>query len=311
MRPDYNNYCLMPEVRCQTGVRCSPRSASQRSRFVWETIVTNPVQGFTLFLIRNLRTVIFAVVAFGAITMMEVQLTAQTFTVLHSFTGGSDGANPYAGLTLDVAGNLYGTTYYGGDGNGTAGSGAVFKLAYRNSGWILTPLYSFAGGSDGANPYGGVIFGPDGSLYGTTYADGQTCSLSSGCGTVFNLKPTATACTSALCAWTETVLHRFAGGDDGGKPTGDVIFDQAGDMYGSTYGGISVPGTPGTVYELIPSNGGWMESVLNDFPCCNQNDGTPWGGVISDRSGNLYGATPGGGMEPASGLGSLAVQFSN
>ena len=214
---------------------------------------------------------------------------AQTFTVLHSFAGGLDGTNPLAGLAIDRSGNLYGTTVRGGAGQ----NGVVFKLAYKGSSWILTPLYSFAAGSDGASPYAAVIFGPNGTLYGTT-ADGGArgdCGAD-GCGTVFNLTPSATVCKTALCPWTETVLYRFDGGSDGGVPSSPVIFDQAGNIYGTTYVGGS--SNSGTVFKLAPSNGDWTESVLHNFG--GGNDGTyPTAGVVLDHAGNIFGATYEGG----------------
>ena len=156
---------------------------------------------------------------------------AQTFTVLHNFTGGQDGANPWAGLTMDKAGNLYGTTYGGG-----AGYGTVYELKHKGQGWVFGPLHSFAGGSDdGAYPwYGALVFGPDGSLYGTTLAGGGGSNCDGvGCGTVFNLKPSSIACKTTLCPWTENVLYRF---DyyDGAYPSGELAFDQAGNLYGTT-----------------------------------------------------------------------------
>src|SRR5271157_4784768 len=161
---------------------------------------------------------------------------AQTYTVIHNFTGGADGAYPVAGLTMDRAGNLYGTT----SGGGASGNGTVFRLSYKGSGWVLNPLYRFAAGNDGLDPRTRVVIGPDGSLYGTTSAGGGTaCNFGYGlgCGTVFNLKPSAKACTSALCSWTEIVLYRFSG-TDGALPLGDVVFDQAGNLYGTTaFGG--------------------------------------------------------------------------
>jgi len=111
---------------------------------------------------------------------------AQTFTVIHNFSSGNDGANPRGGLSMDRAGNLYGTAGSGG----TYGAGTVFKLSYKNSVWVLSPIYEFAGGTDGAVP-SGVVFGPDGSLYGTTYLGGErndNCFFGS-CGTVFRLTP--------------------------------------------------------------------------------------------------------------------------
>ncbi|MGO9302994.1 MAG: choice-of-anchor tandem repeat GloVer-containing protein [Candidatus Korobacteraceae bacterium] len=99
------------------------------------------------------------------------QAHAQTFTVLHTFSG-SDGAYPFGTLTMDRDGNLYGTTYNGGSGCNGIGCGTVFKLTHKNSGWILTPLYNFQGGDDGEFPTGGVTIGPDGDLYGTTNVGG-------------------------------------------------------------------------------------------------------------------------------------------
>src|SRR5271165_1096627 len=210
---------------------------------------------------------------------------AQTFNVIHNFTGGQDGANPLAGLTIDRGGNLYGTAYRGG-----AGYGTVYKLAHKGSGWTFNPLYAFAGGSDGAHPYGRVIFGGNGTLYGTT-SEGGNSSCSGGCGTVFNLKPPATACKSALCPWTEIVLYRFTG-TDGAGPSGDLIFDQAGSLYGTTYvgGGMGGPDGAGVVYKLTAAG---VESTLYIFPETGCTDGAdPVGaGVVFDNMGNLYGTT--------------------
>ena len=230
---------------------------------------------------------LFAALVLALVAIQSAQ--AQTFNVIHSFTGGGDGT-PEAGLTMDKAGNLYGTTSGGSNGNGMA-----FKLSYNGSGWLLTPLHSFAGGNDGANPYARVIFGPDGSLYGTTFrGGGGACSdlYGVGCGTVFKLRPPAAACKTALCPWKETVLYRFTGGSDGAYPyLGDLVFDQAGNLYGTTlHGGISScsGGGCGTVYKLSPSNGSWTLSVLYSFAGGNDG-GQPGAGVIFDKAGNLYG----------------------
>jgi len=218
------------------------------------------------------------------LALFGTALQAQTFTVLHQFTGGADGANPRAGLTMDAAGNLYGTTYYGGNGNGVSGAGTVFELTRRHSGWTFNPLYKFGGGSDGANPYAGVVFGPDGTLYGTTYDGGGNNN-----GTVFNLRPPPTVCTSALCPWTEVVIHRFAGGADGGGPMGSLTFGPLGEFYGSTQG---TPNGSSIAYEFEPLlHGGWTESILYYFDGMD----VPWGGLTLDGSGNLYGLTPLGG----------------
>jgi uncharacterized repeat protein (TIGR03803 family) len=209
---------------------------------------------------------------------------AQSFKVIYPFTGGLDGANPFAGLTMDKAGSLYGTTY-----DGSAGYGTVFKLKHTGSSWVLSPLYSFQGRNDGANPQARVVFGPNGSLYGTTSTGGKNFS-----GTVFKLAVPPSACKTALCPWFETVLYRFTGGDDGANPQyGDLVFDQAGNVYGTTVNGGS--NNVGTVYELTPSGGSWVESVIHAFNF-NGNDGNrPFSGVILDKAGNLYGTTSSGG----------------
>src|ERR1035437_3805485 len=119
---------------------------------------------------------------------------AQRFSVIHSFTG-HDGSDPIARPTIDRAGNLFGTTYAGGG----SGEGEVFKLTRTSRGWVLTPLYSFVGGSDGMRPTTSVVFGPGGSLYGTTHGGGDTaCNGGYGCGTVFKLTPPLTVCKNAL-----------------------------------------------------------------------------------------------------------------
>ena len=246
-------------------------------------------------IISRAATVALAIATVFALTVVLTQSAqAQTFKVIHTFTGGADGRGPYAGLTADAAGNFYGTT--GGYGTG----GTAFKLSKKGSGWVFNPLYAFRGGSDGAYPTARVIFGPDGSLYGTT-VEGGVNGCFNGCGTVFNLKPPATACKTALCPWTETVLYRFTGGSDGGQPSGvDLTFDQLGNIYGTTGAGgyqggdCSASGGCGVVFELTPSNGGWTESVIYTFT--GGSDGaSPAAGVIFDQAGNLYGTTWTGG----------------
>jgi uncharacterized repeat protein (TIGR03803 family) len=228
-----------------------------------------------------------------ALTLVLSQVAkAQVFSVLHAFTGGIDGAFPTAGLTIDQAGKLYGTSANGGHTGGNCparGCGTVFRLS--NTG-VLTTLYTFQGGNDGAIPLARVIFGRDGSLYGTTSEGGG-----SGWGTVFKLNPPATFCRTVLCPWTETVLYRFTGGSDGAGPgPGDITFDQAGNLYGTTEGGgiYNCGGNPcGTVYKLTKSTG-WTESVLHSFAGPPDGD-TPESGVIFDTAGKLYGTTAFGG----------------
>ncbi len=230
------------------------------------------------------------------ISVFATQLPAQTLTVLHAFTGGRDGAIPLAGLTMDASGNLYGTASKGG-----AGYGTVYKLKHAGAGWTLSPLYSFQSGADGAHPVARVVFGPNGTLYGTTEYGGTIGDCTNGCGTVFNLQPQPTACTSVLCPWIESILERFT---TLAFPESEVTFDSAGNIYGTTYtggrlvagGGNGCSGDCGAVYELVPSGGSWTLNLLYSFYGAEYSDGEePVGGVTFDNAGNLYGGTSQGG----------------
>ena len=222
---------------------------------------------------------------------------AQTFNILYSFGEGGDvGQYPFAGLVMDQAGRLYGTNFFGGE----HGFGTVYGLARAGSGWIATGLYSFqgqeVGGTDGAYPESNVTFGPDGTLYGTTAFGG--IGDNEGHGTVFNLRPPATVCKTALCPWTETVLYRFTGGSDGGfgeglQSYGDaLVFDHAGNIYGTTPMGGAHGG--GVVFRLTRSGDSWTESVLWSFTG-GSGGTTPLSGVVFDSAGNLYGTAAFGG----------------
>jgi uncharacterized repeat protein (TIGR03803 family) len=216
---------------------------------------------------------------------------AQSFTVLHNFAGEQDGSQPVAGLTMDRGGNLYGMASAGGNGYGTA-----FKLTHKNSAWILSPLYSFAGGNDGAGPVTAPVIAASGALYGSTAAGGGgSCAEIyeySGCGTIFNLTPGVSVCKAALCPWTETVLYRFSGGSNGAYPIGKLLFDQSGNLYGTSFDYLQF-GSSGTVFELTQSGGDWTKNVLHHF---TGSDGEyPLAGVIFDPSGNLDGTTYYGG----------------
>jgi uncharacterized repeat protein (TIGR03803 family) len=180
-------------------------------------------------------------------------------TVLHSFMGGTDGANPYAGVTLDSAGNLYGTT----SGGGSSGAGVVYKVDPSGH---ETVLYSFTGGADGGDPLAGVILDSAGNLYGTTYQGGSLYS-----GVVFKVDPTGH----------ETVLFTASSGLSWQQPTAGVIFDAAGNLYGTTYNGSNV-------YKLDPAGN---ETVLYTFGSGPYDGSNPWAGVILDSAGNLYGTT--------------------
>jgi uncharacterized repeat protein (TIGR03803 family) len=227
-----------------------------------------------------------------ALCFTAVMAQAQTYSVLHDFSGYAGGSEPVAGLTMAGPGNFYGTTAYGGSQD----AGTVFNLRHAGSGWIVTFLYAFQGGySDGAEPDAPVTIGPDGSLYGTTY-EGGSARCAPGCGTVYKLTPPPSFCRSASCPWTETVLYFFQDTDGAGPAGGKLIFDQAGNLYGTTYYG----GTNGwgTVFELTPSSGSWTETVLHSFS--GDEDGFfPWSGVISDSASNLYGTTESGGANSA------------
>ena len=249
------------------------------------------------------RAVAFALAIALAVAVTAPAAHAQTYTVLHTFTGEADGGTPAAGLTMDAAGDLYGTAYFGGltADNCYSSCGIVFRMARARQGWVLKPIYTFTGGDDGGNPDASVAFGPDGTLYGTTFSGGGVSCPSGfglGCGIVFNLRPSPSACKSALCPWSETVLHRFAGGSqDGALSGGAVVFDQAGNLYGTAYeGGYYSTNCAwgdewcGVIFKLTPSNGGWTESLPHIF--AGGTDGAnPDAGLVLDATGNLYGTT--------------------
>lgn len=238
------------------------------------------------------KSLAFAVLLAGCLTL-AVSLQAQTYGVLYNFNGGAAGSQPVGGLTMDAAGNFYGTTQLGGDAS--CNCGTVFKLTYKNATWIHTVLYAFRNGQDGSQPRARVVFGPDGALYGTTFTGGagQLC-----CGTVFRLTPPPTACPATSCPWKLTSLYIFSGGYDGASPGyGDLVFDQTGAIYGTTYNGGSsgiCPGDCGVVFQLAYSGSVWHDTTLYSFT--GQSDGgLPLGGVVFDGSGNLLGTTSIGG----------------
>jgi uncharacterized repeat protein (TIGR03803 family) len=235
-----------------------------------------------------------------ALFLLVQPLPGQTFSVIHDFTNGSDGGNPVTGLTVAGTDTFYGTARTGGSTN----NGLVFKLSHRGSGWVLVPIYTFQGGMDGANPFAAAAIGPDGRLYGTTEnGGGGNCSgFGSGCGTIYALAPSANASGNALGSWTETVLYRFQGGYDGADPFGMLVFDRAGNAYGTTQiGGSSTQCLPagtgcGTAYELSGAGDNWAKTILWSFG--HGFDGVePFNGLQFDTSGNLYGTTFVGGTD--------------
>jgi hypothetical protein len=228
---------------------------------------------------------VFRLEIFIALLLFAAVAQAQTFQVLHSFSGGDDGANPEDGLTMDASGNLYGTASAGGIRQsgcsnfwGSYGCGNVFELKAYGSSWVAKPLYEFKGGSDYGNPGRGVVFGPDGALYGVTGYD------------VFRLAPPPTFCPTWACSWQETVLHQFSGSGDGSGPSSRLVFNSAGNIFGVTYFGG--PYNNGTIYELSHNGGGWTESIIYAFNSQGGlGQGLPEGNIVFDPAGNLYGTT--------------------
>jgi uncharacterized repeat protein (TIGR03803 family) len=246
-------------------------------------------------------------------------------TVLYTFTGGADGGQPaYSGLIFDKSGNLYGTACCGG----ANGHGVVFELSPVGNSWTETVLYSFTDGMDGASPFGSLVMDTAGNLYGTTLEGGVGKH-----GIVFELSPSGSGWTEQVISavsptyfggltldvpgnifggaargakvgelrpngrggWNPTLIHTFTGTpNDGSDAQGTVVFDRAGNLYGTT----SVGGTEnyGTVYKLSPEkNGKWTEKILYSFN--GGTDGrTPAAGVVLDAAGNIYGVTEGGGQ---------------
>lgn len=272
------------------------------------------------------RSFLALIVVLGFAGFANSSVQGQTFSVVHSFTGGTDGIHPMAGLVMDSAGNLYGTTTSGGN----FGEGTVFE--YSSTG-VETVLYSFTGGADGGDPEASLLM-IGSALYGTTVSGGA-----SGAGTVFEVtlagkqtvlysftgKNDGSAPGASLVrdsagnlygttnlggtlgdgtvfklvhpkapstVWTEQVLYSFGAGQDGTNPVAGVSFDSAGNLYGTTstagqYGN-------GNVFQLKPSGSTWTENILHQFEMLSDG-GIPYAGIVTDHAGNLYGATTDGG----------------
>jgi uncharacterized repeat protein (TIGR03803 family) len=258
----------------------------------------------------------------GLVPFSTSKAQAQTFSAIYRFGGGTDGGRPFAGLLMNSAGILYGTTSVGG----TFGAGVVFEMTENGKEKVL---YNFTGGADGANPYSSLIMDTAGNLYGTTWAGGAY-----GAGTVFK-----------VTGETEKVLYSFTGGTDGANPEASLAMDATGNLYGTTfaggaYGGGTVfevvksgnkekvlysfgEGTDGAnpvagvtlgttkgqlygttsaggaygdgiVFQLTGSSSSWKEKILHTFEM-QSDGGTPYAGLVFDQSGNLYGAATSGG----------------
>ncbi len=246
-------------------------------------------------------------VALAATLMLAASGLAQdSEKTLFTFGGPKSGAVGATHLISDPAGNLYGSTFSGGNNStscqtytGVPGCGVVFKLTPTTQGsWVETVLYTFTGGRDGAVPAGGVVMDAKGNLYGITEFGGDekspNClgngsSYLPGCGVVFKLTPTAHG------PWVETVLHTFTDSSDGAWPWSGVILDASGNVYGTaSQGGATETCAPpygcGVVFKLTPAaSGSWPESILYAF---TGTDGfLPWGGLTFGPRGNLYGVT--------------------
>lgn len=208
-------------------------------------------------------------------------LHAQSLQILHSFSG-PDGALPIGSLTLDRSGNIYGTTSRGGN----ADVGTVFKLKQSNGNWLLTPLHVFQAGSDGAFPLAGITLAANGIAYGSTQGGGQA-------GIAFSLRPGASRPLSVLQPWNETIINSFMGNNGEEPPYGNLLLDQAGNLYGTAISGGQYGA--GVVYKLSPLGGGWTENVLYGFGGVSGDGTTPYSGLIMDAAGNLYGTTDQGG----------------
>ncbi|MGH8093576.1 MAG: choice-of-anchor tandem repeat GloVer-containing protein [Chthoniobacterales bacterium] len=279
---------------------------------------------------------------FGSGTVFQVSPVAGGWvhTVLYDFMGGADGAEPYKGVTLDSQGNLYGTAVTGGSGSCEGGCGVAYKLSNSGGTWTQTVLHAFTGGTDGSGPGARMAIDAAGNLYGMTPtggADGlgtiyQLHPLSSGgyefkvihtftggtdgasgsaglmllrgkklygvattggtygAGTAFQLTPSRTG------EWGFVTLYSFRGQPDGGFPYGGLLFDATGNLYGTTY--YDGANDLGCVYELSPAvTGEWTEQVLYSFKAEKDGSGSI-SNLVVDAQGNLYGTTSEGGLGP-------------
>ena len=222
------------------------------------------------------------------------------YSILYNFQGGKDGQYPVQNLTLDATGNLYGATLYGGGYQGICNApfylycGTIFEVrppTKKGAKWKESVLHAFKSGDDGASPNGGLVIDSKGTIYGTTFYGGNengVCKygvVGVGCGTVFQLTTTQER------VWTEKIIHRFQGGNDGDNPAAGLIFGKNGDLYGTTLTG-GPRGGGGTVFRVTQAkkSGSWNKTTLYGF------DGTGGGldvesSVIFDSNGNLYGTT--------------------
>ena len=239
----------------------------------------------------KLRLRLTLMLCIAALTLMGTVATAQTESVLYRFNF-SNGIFPRAGLVVDKAGNLYGTTFEGGSYRG----GTVFELSPETGGgWTHSVLHNFSYLDGSANsPTTPLILDAAGNLYGTTTSGGTF-----GAGIAFELSPQAGG-------WTFKRLHAFGNGKDGQIPSGGLVLDATGNLYGMTSAGGAYGN--GTVFELSPAaDGVWTERILHHFNRTYTAGWAPYGSLVFDSSGNLYGTTHDGGTYAISGIGGGTV----
>lgn len=230
----------------------------------------------------------------GCGTVFEVQKVAGgnwKEKTLYSFLANPDGAHPWAVKPVfDASGNLYGTTYYGGDyTNCTYGCGTVFELSPVGKDlWAEKVIHTFTAVPDGSLPVQGVVIDAFGNLYGVAPYGGDNTNCTYGCGIAYEL---------SAGSWAETILHEFEANSDGSIPTATPVLDTTGNLFGETlFGGDSTNCTTGcgTVYKLSQSGGIWSESIVYSFQ--GAPDGSePSGSLILDPTGKVYGTTYYGG----------------
>ena len=216
---------------------------------------------------------------FGSGTVFQLTPSGNGWihTVLYSFTSGTDGGEPYKGVTLDAQGNLYGTAVSGGTGGCEGGCGVAYKLTHSGGSWSQSVIHYFSGGDDGSGPGAGLTIDHQGNLYGTTPTGGAN-----GLGVVYQLNPDAGG------NWNFKVIHTFTGGTDGATGSAGRLLLHGGRLYGvATAGGAN---GKGTAYELKPSHAGeWTLNTIYAFQ--GQPDaGFPYSALLF-TSGKLYGTT--------------------
>ncbi len=207
----------------------------------------------------------------GTVFELTPSGTNWTQTILYNFTGGNDGLHPQSGLIMDAAGHLYGTTLKGGANN----AGTVFELSRSGDVWTEKIIYAIPS-DDSIGMYAGLAMDAAGNMFGTSGA------------TVFELSPNGSG------GWNPTIIATFVPeGKEGFDAEGTPVLDHAGNVYGTTaWGGAN---NQGAVYKLSRENGTWQESVLYSFPSSKAEGSHPWGGVVLDAAGNLYGTAMNGG----------------